>query len=294
MSSDPTRLAQTEIAPSVEAAGSAAESSGAPSAGSAPSAGNLAALDLAGAVGAFEAANDRPSTPLERRLLEGIARAVDEAARAAGSDGPTWVEAAVVEAVESGSRFVAPKRVREICRRWSREGPPGRGGRSDPGHVVAAVGRRRGPDSTTRPTSDSPSPTAPDYLDAPSNQRDPSEEDDLDEALPSAPGQSEVPIFVVDPSSGLNNRQLWASVLDELSRECPPGSYGTWVRPTTLVGLDGDSLVVGAPNSYACAWLDERMRDPISRAVGRLLGRAREIRFEVEQEWLSRQTSGRW
>ena len=49
---------------------------------------------------------------------------MDDPARAAGDTGAGWVAAAIVEAVESGSRFVAPKRVREICRRWAREGPP--------------------------------------------------------------------------------------------------------------------------------------------------------------------------
>ena len=35
-----------------------------------------------------------------------------------------WLEAAVWEAVEAGSAFVAPRRVREILLRWEREGFP--------------------------------------------------------------------------------------------------------------------------------------------------------------------------
>ena len=34
------------------------------------------------------------------------------------------VTAAIYEAVDSGSAFVAPKRVREIVRRWLRDGLP--------------------------------------------------------------------------------------------------------------------------------------------------------------------------
>ncbi|HUG13920.1 MAG TPA: hypothetical protein VMM78_02785, partial [Thermomicrobiales bacterium] len=79
-------------------------------------------------VSLFEAANDRRSSALERILLGELERDAEPAAGAAGSSGEEWVAAALREAVSSGSSFVAPKRVREIIARWSREtGGPGAG-----------------------------------------------------------------------------------------------------------------------------------------------------------------------
>lgn len=76
----------------------------------------------AAVVACFEAANGRTATPLERELLAELEVAFDAAARRAGASGSAWVEAAIREAVSSGSRFVAPKRIREILSRWAREG----------------------------------------------------------------------------------------------------------------------------------------------------------------------------
>ena len=93
------------------------------------------------AIKAFEDANSRRSTPAERQLLHGLAARFDPAAREqARPDQPTgwaWVTAAIYEAVEAGSAFVAPRRLREILGRWEREGAPHAEGRK------AESGRRK-------------------------------------------------------------------------------------------------------------------------------------------------------
>jgi hypothetical protein len=84
--------------------------------------------DRAAALGAFAEANGREASPAEERLLAGIATEIGRS----GQDGQAleatsgWavVSAAIYEAVDSGSSFVAPKRVREIVRRWLRDGLP--------------------------------------------------------------------------------------------------------------------------------------------------------------------------
>ncbi len=95
----------------------------------------------AAAIRAFEDANDKPSTTAQRQLLTTLAGRFDAAAResATSSTGWVWVTAAIYEAVESGSAYVAPRRIREILARWEREGrpsgndaEPGRGGRRSP------------------------------------------------------------------------------------------------------------------------------------------------------------------
>jgi hypothetical protein len=68
---------------------------------------------------AFESANDRSATTLERELLGELERDFADAAQRAGQVGSSWVVEAIREAVNSGSRFVAPKRIREILSRWT-------------------------------------------------------------------------------------------------------------------------------------------------------------------------------
>src|SRR5215218_5245396 len=85
----------------------------------------------AAALRAFESANDRAATPAERKLLRDLAARFEPVAATAHqerSDAPGsgwgWLEAAVWDAVEAGSAFVAPRRVREILLRWERDGFP--------------------------------------------------------------------------------------------------------------------------------------------------------------------------
>jgi hypothetical protein len=79
------------------------------------------------AIRAFEDANNRLSTGAERHLLQDMAtRAELDAWRQRGDriSGWEWVTAAVYEAVEAGSAYVAPRRLREIIARWQRDGRP--------------------------------------------------------------------------------------------------------------------------------------------------------------------------
>ncbi|MEJ7763334.1 MAG: hypothetical protein WKF80_11130, partial [Thermomicrobiales bacterium] len=83
---------------------------------------------------AFEDANARRLTPAEAHLLRGMAERFEPAAAAtrlpdgAAMTGWEWVRAAIYEAVEAGSAFVAPRRLREILTRWERDGYPAAAG----------------------------------------------------------------------------------------------------------------------------------------------------------------------
>ncbi len=99
------------------------------------------------AIRAFEDANARRSTPAERHVLRSLAERFDPAARRQAHPGRetgwAWVTAAIYEAVEAGSAFVAPRRLREILTRWERDGIAGSQGtgRGD----AAEAGERQRP-----------------------------------------------------------------------------------------------------------------------------------------------------
>jgi len=90
---------------------------------------------LADVFALFGQANRRPASTVEQELLRELVNDFDGPAQARQHDGSgtTWVMAAIVEAVDAGSNFVSPKRVRTICERWARDGfRSSRGSRGQP------------------------------------------------------------------------------------------------------------------------------------------------------------------
>jgi chromosomal replication initiation ATPase DnaA len=85
------------------------------------------------------------------------------------------------------------------------------------------------------------------------------------------------PAFTVE-EVGLSNRQVWAAVLAELARrgDLSRADLETWLRPAALIGRDGDTLLVGAPNAVARDRIATRLlpalRDAISATIGIRLG----------------------
>lgn len=235
------------------------------------------------AIATFEAANERSVTRLERDLLAALAADFDAAASARGDSGAAWVRAAIVEAVDSGSRFVAPKRIREICRRWAREGVEDRRRTPDerePPRDRAIRGQRdaRRISGEERPPAPAV-PVKPAAVEAAPGDVEPAAVGDV---------PLEPPTFVVAPALNLTNKQLWAATLDELRSICPPGTFATWLKHSRLIGEDQGALVVGVPNSFARDWLADRFAGAVARAVAGIIGEPRVVRFEVEQTWLAR------
>ncbi|MGD9857350.1 MAG: hypothetical protein AB7U20_20600 [Planctomycetaceae bacterium] len=97
------------------------------------------------ALRAFFEANHREATIAERKLLQDLAERFEPAARSCGAphlnSGWKWVGAAIFDAVDAGSTYVAPRRVREILSRWEREGAPGSMPIADGGKVVLGPNR---------------------------------------------------------------------------------------------------------------------------------------------------------
>jgi hypothetical protein len=209
----------------------------------------------AAALRAFESANDRAATPAERKLLrdlaarfEPVAATVHQERDDVSSSGWGWLEAAVWDAVEAGSAFVAPRRVREILLRWERDGLPQP---RDPGPQRPEPPRHR------------PSRPAP--------------PDDI------TPPRALAPLFTIE-EVGLSNRQVWAATLAELARRGDVGraELETWLRPAALIGRDGDTLLVGAPNAVARDRIATRLMPALREALAATIGVTVGIRVVVE------------
>jgi len=238
------------------------------------------------AVAAFAAANSRPASALERELLAALAAQFDAAARAggaaAGQSGWEWVTAAIYEAVEAGSAFVAPRRLREILTRWERDGATTRTARTArtarrPGGK-AEGGRREGgediarfmeptPPATAAPSSPSPIPHPP--------------SPEPEEAAP--------PGFVV-AECGLPSGQVWPAVLEEARTrgKVSATDYAAWLRATALLGRDAATggLIVGVSHALAQRRVATRFLAPLRAAVAAVVGADLPLTIVVTRDWL--------
>jgi hypothetical protein len=210
----------------------------------------------AAALRAFESANDRAATPAERKLLRDLAARFEPVALTATQERPGevvpgsgwgWLEAAVWEAVEAGSAFVAPRRLREIMLRWERQGFP------------------VSPDPTRPqdPPRGTPRPMAPRML---------------------------PPVFTIE-EVGLSNRQVWAATLDEIAARGAIGraDLETWLRPAGLIGREGETLIVGAPNAVARDRIVTRLLPALRLALAATIGVTLAVEVVVEGETARRQ-----
>jgi hypothetical protein len=208
----------------------------------------------AAALRAFESANDRAATPAERKLLRDLAARFEPVAAAAlqerddvAGSGWGWLEAAVWDAVEAGSAFVAPRRVREILLRWERDGFP-------------------------QPRD--PGPPWPDPPHGPPVRRVPRDE--------VAPPPGPAPLFTIE-EVGLSNRQVWAATLAELVRrgDVSRADVETWLRPAGLIGRNGGILLVGAPNAVARDRIVSRLLPALREALAATIGLALAVEVVV-------------
>jgi hypothetical protein len=82
-----------------------------------------------------------------------------------------------------------------------------------------------------------------------------------------------LPSFVI-PEIGLTNRQVWAATLGELARRgvVDPTELASWLRPAALVGRDGPTLLLGAPNAVSRDRIARRLLPAVREALGATIG----------------------
>ncbi len=226
----------------------------------------------------FEEANDRTSTPAERRLLRQLAESFHESAVQSGRDGWSWLGLAIDDAVAAGSRFVAPRRVREILARWERDGMPQEyGGNGDrPSRTAAAA--------VTSPSAVSHSGVGS----ASTGSRERSTSPDVE---PLRAGEPETPfvapVFTI-PSCGMSSRQVWSSVLAdiEFSGAIGRADVSTWLRSAAILAVDDEGgVVLGVPHDLALRRASGRYLGAIQTAIARVTGESLAVTVVLIRDW---------
>jgi len=78
--------------------------------------------------------------------------------------------------------------------------------------------------------------------------------------------------------------QAWQAAMGQLQIEMPRAAFDTWVREAAFIAYEDGCFIIGAPNAYACDWLQSRLTGAISRLLTGLMGRSVQVRFTVWQD----------
>ncbi len=80
-----------------------------------------------------------------------------------------------------------------------------------------------------------------------------------------------------------NISDLWNSILANVEKKVSKPSFDTWLKSTKAHSLQGNSLVVTAPNEFARDWLEERYSPLISGALYEITGEEFGVKFIIPQ-----------
>ena len=56
-------------------------------------------------------------------------------------------------------------------------------------------------------------------------------------------------------SGVMNAKQIWQAALADLEQQVTRPNYQTWLRHSWAVADEGQTFVIGAPNSFTAGWL---------------------------------------
>ncbi|WP_019243403.1 MULTISPECIES: chromosomal replication initiator protein DnaA [Bacillus] len=80
-----------------------------------------------------------------------------------------------------------------------------------------------------------------------------------------------------------NIDELWDKVLVEMEKKVSKPSYETWLKSTKASSLQGNTLIITAPNEFARDWLEERYTHLISSVLYEVIGEELLVKFIIPQ-----------
>src|SRR5919106_5883525 len=70
---------------------------------------------------------------------------------------------------------------------------------------------------------------------------------------------------------------LWTRSLEALRREVSEGNFSAWLAHIQLVGIDGNTVVLGAPNPFTKEWVETRYLGIVKNALAEAAGRQLDV-----------------
>ena len=78
-------------------------------------------------------------------------------------------------------------------------------------------------------------------------------------------------------------QQLWSDTLRAVQQEIGRPSFDAWLKNTRPVAVEGDTLIVAAPNPFVCEWLNGKLAHPLNAALRRCVQGDLKLRFVVAE-----------
>ena len=79
-------------------------------------------------------------------------------------------------------------------------------------------------------------------------------------------------------------KEAWKRLLEEARRDLPDATIRTWLEPAEPIALDGEQLIVGAPDQFAAEWNESKHAGLLARAAERVFGRPTAVVFRVQED----------
>lgn len=86
----------------------------------------------------------------------------------------------------------------------------------------------------------------------------------------------------------LTPAEIWDRLRQRARQVLPEQTYRTWLEPTEAIVLEGDTLVVGAPDQFSADWNESKHADLIATFAAVALGHPMKVRFKVHEERVGR------
>ena len=91
-----------------------------------------------------------------------------------------------------------------------------------------------------------------------------------------------MPTIAGDQASALTEaHHLWQQTLDQLRFQMTRPTFDTWLRQTEVLSWEEDKLVIKVQSEAAQAWLENRLKETIERALSSVVGEICSVHFEV-------------
>jgi len=82
----------------------------------------------------------------------------------------------------------------------------------------------------------------------------------------------------------LSAPEIWSLLLSRARAELPEQTYRTWLEPTQAIGLEGDTIIVTAPDRFAADWNDSKHAPLLASYAPIVLGHPLSVAFRVDEE----------
>lgn len=80
-----------------------------------------------------------------------------------------------------------------------------------------------------------------------------------------------------------NIEELWQRTLQEIEKKISKPSFDTWLKSTRALSLEGNTIIVEAPNDFARDWLDGNYKELLMDIIDQLIGERVNIKFVIPQ-----------